>query len=166
MRGHFWHRVLNSLGPRIKPVLYRYWLIRRGMTLGVRIALFDDRGRICLVRHTYVPGWYFPGGGVEPGETAEQAVKKELREEANIDLDGPLELFGIFRNAKAFSRDHVVLFVRRGWCGEHKPRPSAEIAECGFFELERLPADTTRATRARLAEINGPKNTGISDGIW
>ena len=45
-------------------LLHVYFALSRGMTLGVRAACFDDAGRIFLVRHTYVPGWHMPGGGV------------------------------------------------------------------------------------------------------
>lgn len=62
-------------------LLHRVFKLTRGMTLGVRAACFDGEGRIFLVRHTYVPGWYMPGGGVERGETALDALRKELREE-------------------------------------------------------------------------------------
>jgi 8-oxo-dGTP pyrophosphatase MutT (NUDIX family) len=60
----------------IKPwqrMLSRFYLtvigIKRRMTLGVRVVLLDGN-RVFLIRHTYLPGWQFPGGGVEPGETA------------------------------------------------------------------------------------------------
>ena len=57
-------------------LLHVYFAVSRGMTLGVRAACFDEAGRIFLVRHTYVPGWHLPGGGVERGETALDALVK------------------------------------------------------------------------------------------
>ena len=65
----------------------------------------------CLVKHTYVPGWYLPGGGVDPGETADAAMRRELAEEANIRVDGALELVGLYQNRELSDRDHVALFT-------------------------------------------------------
>ncbi|HZW47654.1 MAG TPA: DNA mismatch repair protein MutT, partial [Microvirga sp.] len=42
--------------------LHTYWRFARGMTLGVRAVVLDDRWRVFLIRHTYVPGWHLPGG--------------------------------------------------------------------------------------------------------
>ena len=86
---------------------------RRAMTIGVRAAAFDERGRVFLIRHSYVPGWYLPGGGVEPGETAEEALKRELMEEGGIEVDSAPDLFGIYLNRAVSARDHVVFFVCR-----------------------------------------------------
>ncbi len=144
---------LGLLGPRIKPALHPYWLLSRGLTLGVRCAAFDAEGRVCLVRHTYTPGWHFPGGGVEPGETAHAAVAKELREEAGVELTGPPSLFGVYANARASRRDHVILFVAKSWNQGEISLPNREIAEAGMFGVSDLPADTSDATRRRLGEI-------------
>jgi ADP-ribose pyrophosphatase YjhB (NUDIX family) len=60
------------------------------MTLGVRVAVIDPEQGVLLVRHGYVSGWYLPGGGVEPGETAAEALAREAREEAAVEfLDPP-----------------------------------------------------------------------------
>ena len=60
----------------VKRVLHGYFALSRGMTMGVRAACFDEAGRIFLVRHSYVPGWHLPGGGIERGETALEALAK------------------------------------------------------------------------------------------
>ena len=86
---------------------------RRGMTLGVRAAVFDETGGILLVRHSYVPGWYMPGGGVERGETMRVSLERELIEEAGVALTAPPALFGIYWNNRASPRDHVGQRVER-----------------------------------------------------
>ena len=132
--------------------LHLYWRLARGLTLGVRGAAIDG-DRVFLVRHTYTAGWHMPGGGVEVGETAVEALGRELREEAEIELSGPPELHGVFFNGGASRRDHVLVFVTRDFRVLAPKGPDREIAEAGFFPLDRLPDGTTRATRARLSEI-------------
>ena len=131
------------------------FLLTRPMTLGVRAAALDAQGRVFLVRHTYVPGWYLPGGGVERGETVEEALTRELDEEGNIAMTAPPELFGVYFNRRSSPRDHVVLYVVRAFRQSGPRGPDRELAETGFFPLDALPEDTTAATRARLAEIAG-----------
>jgi ADP-ribose pyrophosphatase YjhB (NUDIX family) len=123
------------------------------MTLGVRGVVLDDRNQVFLIRHTYVPGWHLPGGGVETGETALDALGRELREEACITIDETPRLFGVFFNNRISRRDHVLVYVIRRFTVLEVKRPDREIAEAGFFPLDRLPDGTTGATRNRLAEI-------------
>lgn len=125
----------------------------RALTLGVRAAVLDRDGRVVLVRHTYTPGWHLPGGGVEVGEAARDALARELREEADIELDGEPVLHGIYWNRHASRRDHVLVYVVRDFRVLGPKRPDSEIAEAGFFPLDDLPAGTTVATRERLREI-------------
>ncbi|ACA19328.1 NUDIX hydrolase [Methylobacterium sp. 4-46] len=130
------------------------WRVSRGMTLGVRGAAIDREGRVCLIRHTYLDGWHLPGGGVEPGETALDALAREFREEAEIEIDpGAARLHGVFFNSRVSRRDHVVLYVAPVFAVRGPKRPDREIAEAGFFPLGALPAGTSPATRARLDEI-------------
>jgi ADP-ribose pyrophosphatase YjhB (NUDIX family) len=133
--------------------LHTYWRFSRGLTLGVRGVVLDGQNRVFLIRHTYVPGWHLPGGGVETGETALEALGRELREEACIAMDEAPALAGVYFNRKISRRDHVLVYVIRRFTVLEVKQPDREIAEAGFFPLDRLPQETTRATRRRLAEI-------------
>jgi ADP-ribose pyrophosphatase YjhB (NUDIX family) len=143
----------TKLRPRVGRLMHLYWRFSRGLTLGVRAAAIDAGGRVFLVRHTYVPGWHLPGGGVEPGETAHEALARELREEARIEIAGEARLLGVYLNRHASDRDHVLVYVvRRFRVAEAKTR-DREIAEAGFFAADALPDGVTAGTRARLDEI-------------
>ncbi|KAB2685414.1 MULTISPECIES: NUDIX domain-containing protein [Brucella/Ochrobactrum group] len=134
-------------------IFHTYFLLRRPMTLGVRAIVFDEKANsVFLVRHTYVPGWQLPGGGVERGETFMETLEKELREECNIVLKGSPRLFALYKNAHASPRDHVALYVCRQFEQTEPRLPDREIAECGFFPLDNLPEGTTPSTKRRLQE--------------
>ncbi len=136
----------------IKRLISPFWVLARGTTLGVRAIVIDPDDRVLLVRHTYLPGWYLPGGGVDVGEPMVVAVRRELLEEANVVIDGEPELIGFYHNPKTSKRDHVGLYLCRNWHQEAPSGPNVEIAETGFFTMDDLPDETTSGTRARLAE--------------
>jgi ADP-ribose pyrophosphatase YjhB (NUDIX family) len=135
-------------------LFHLYFLLRRPMTLGVR-ALIHDRAAnsVFLIRHTYVPGWQLPGGGVELGETAAEALARELAEEGNIVLAGPPVLRSMHFNRQSSRRDHVGFYLVENFRQSAPKLPDREIAEAGFFPLERLPEETTPATLRRIAEV-------------
>jgi 8-oxo-dGTP pyrophosphatase MutT (NUDIX family) len=123
------------------------------MTLGVRAVVVDRDGRVFLVKHSYVAGWHLPGGGVEVGETLRISLARELLEEGGITAFGPAELHGVFFNARVSRRDHVAVYVLRDFRQEGVPHNPREIIGHGFFARDALPTDTTRGTRARIAEV-------------
>src|SRR6266545_5792058 len=97
----------RALEPALRRALHAYWRFARAMTLGVRALVIDDKGRVFLVKHSYVSGWHLPGGGVEAGETLVEAVARELQEEGHIDVTEPPMLHGMFFNDRDSRRDHV-----------------------------------------------------------
>jgi ADP-ribose pyrophosphatase YjhB (NUDIX family) len=120
------------------------------MTLGVRAVVLDGEGRVLLVEHTYMHGWHLPGGGVERGETAEEAVARELREEGGVRLTAPPRLVAIETDHVAFLGDHILLYRAGDW--QACPSDSAgEILSVGWFSPSDLPAGVTPKTVLRVA---------------
>ena len=132
--------------------LHPWFRLTRGSTLGVRAVVIDGEGSVLLVQHSYAPGWILPGGGVERGETAYDAVRRELHEEAGIVIEGEPVLHGIFANHRQFMGDHLACFLVRRYRQEAFVA-SSEIAAARFFAPAEFPAGTTGGTRRRVAEI-------------
>jgi 8-oxo-dGTP pyrophosphatase MutT (NUDIX family) len=140
------------LEPVLRPLMQAHWRRTRGMTLGVQGCAIRADGHVCLVRHTYRPGWHFPGGGVERGETLYQALVKEMREEAGIALAAPPRLVHLYSNDAKFRGDHIAFFVVEDWAA-CEPDPRDEIAEVIWAAPDDLPDDTSPAVHRRLAEV-------------
>jgi 8-oxo-dGTP pyrophosphatase MutT (NUDIX family) len=143
----------KRLEPQLRRVFHLYWRIARGMTLGVRGVVLDGGNKVFLVRHSYVAGWHLPGGGVEVGETFLEALRRELVEEGRIELTAEPALHGLFFNGHVSRRDHVAVYIVRQFRQDRPPEPNHEIVECGFYDADALPADTTQGTRLRIAEV-------------
>jgi 8-oxo-dGTP pyrophosphatase MutT (NUDIX family) len=147
------HKISRSPVTRLRIMLTRPFLrLSRGMTLGSRTAVIDGEGRFLLVKHTYTPGWIFPGGGVERGEDCEAAARREIEEEACVIAKGALQLVGIFNNDNEMRGDHLLFYVLREF--EHHPfKPTLEIADAQFFHPSELPQRMNGGSRRRIQEI-------------
>jgi 8-oxo-dGTP pyrophosphatase MutT (NUDIX family) len=152
----------SRLGRIVGSSIYAYQRVARltrvgrwPLTIGVRIVVRDKADQVLLVRHTYSPGWHFPGGAIDRRETAVDAAVRELREEALIEATTPPRLVGVYLSTVQKKSDHIVLYEAGEWRRiDGKTRP-LEIAETGFFPVRDLPKGTTGGTRRRLAELLG-----------
>lgn len=147
---------------RLVYLVYKvYCFFVRPLTLGVRVAILKD-GQVLLVRHTYVPGWYLPGGGVKRGETLEAAARREVREEVGAEL-GNISLVGAYSNFTEWKSDHNLLFVSTDFTRIEKH--DHEIAEIRTFPLDALPDDLWPGHRQRLGEYQS-NQAGPGFGEW
>ncbi|MEO9901442.1 MULTISPECIES: NUDIX domain-containing protein [Alphaproteobacteria] len=142
-------------------------LLRNPYCLGVRVLVRNTDGAVLLVRHSYLPGWYLPGGGVDKGETMATAAARELVEEVGIRCSAPPKLLGIYLNREAFGRDHIGFYEALSWVETADfMQPNTEILEARFFALDQLPEDATAATRRRLSELARGVLGVAGEGAW
>lgn len=134
-------------------LMQRYWRLTRALTMGAQGLVLDDRGRVLLVHHSYHPGWHFPGGGVEFGETLESTIVRELEEETGVIVEGQPRLFHVYAHFTSFPGDHIALFVIDKWRRARIPAANREIDAQDFYARDSLPDGVSAGTRQRLAEV-------------
>ena len=90
-----------------------------------------------MIRNTYgYKMWTFPGGGIGRGETAEQAIEREVMEEVGVKVQ-ELRKIGEFTIAE-YKRDNVTVFTARSENAQFKI-DEKEILEAGWFSPKNLP---------------------------
>lgn len=143
-----WKRLVE---PYSRPFFFAYSRTVRGKTLGVRGLVVDEKQRVLLVEHTYLEGWWLPGGGVDAGETAHDAVARELREEAGVNPLQVPQLLSVHSNESFFPGDHVLLFRVDAW-EEVAMTSHQEIKNVDFFPVDKLPDNINGGSLRRIQE--------------
>ncbi|QQT26611.1 NUDIX hydrolase [Sphingobacterium spiritivorum] len=79
--------------------------------------------------------WYLPGGKVDPGETAQQALIREIEEELNVSLDPDHIQYYKHIQAPAYGEDQLMMeqecFI---YHSDIHPKASQEIEEVSYFD--------------------------------
>lgn len=122
-----------------------------GSAPGVSAFIVDEDDRILLARRGVEPDkekWDSPGGFLEQGEDPIDGLRRELREEAGIELDvgrfvgGFADTYGVPPNER-----QVLNLVWEARIAEGEPRPSDDVSELRWFSKEELPSDAELAFR-------------------
>jgi 8-oxo-dGTP pyrophosphatase MutT (NUDIX family) len=142
---------------RRQPLLIDLSIIAKSLitpaVFGVRGIVEDGQGQVLLVRHSYISGWHFPGGGVDRGEPPEIAVVREMEEEVGLAESTAPAFIALYSQRVFWATNVVALYRLRNARIDFKP--NLEIREAQFFDPAHLPEGTTEATRRRLAELTG-----------
>ena len=154
----WYHRVAGT-------AVRTYRRMRGARTLGVRGLVLDRDDRVALVLHTYLDGWYLPGGGVQRRESYDRALARELGEEIGLDAFRIERVLGVYHDTVTLKDDHVVAYVVQvdGPAPPIKTADPFEIQAVEWFALDNLPADLSPATARRIAEFRAGITGG---GAW
>lgn len=112
------------------------------MAVAAMAILYNEEKGMLLEKRTDTGEWCTPGGAIELGESLEDALKREIKEETNLDFATP-KLFDIKANVHMVypNKDEVyytdVVYVINEFLGDLKP--DGESTELRFFDLDNLP---------------------------
>lgn len=139
-------------------ILHFFFTLNRGVLLGARIQVETENGEVLLVRHTYIGGWHFPGGGIEVGESPSEAAKRELYEEVGIRTLTDFHLKGVYIDRRYTNKDYILLFSART---EDKPRikNKLEIADAKFYSYDDLPQNIDLGTQFCIEDFSYDSKT-------
>jgi ADP-ribose pyrophosphatase YjhB (NUDIX family) len=139
--------------------------------VGVGAVIEDDKGRILLVKHVPERGgfwqgkWICPGGGLERGEKIEEGIKREVKEETNleIELTTPLIPFDRIVKGEGQIKLHVIYidYLAKLIGGELKP--ASDVGEAIWVLKEELPRiwEELHDDTQRLFQIAFPNFEGL-----
>jgi 8-oxo-dGTP diphosphatase len=101
--------------------------------------LIED-GKILLIKRAAEPfkgEWALPGGRIDEGETAEQCLIREMKEETDLEVE-PIKLIGIYSDPARDPRGVIAAaYLIRRLSGE--PKGGDDAGEARWFDLGELP---------------------------
>lgn len=124
------------------------------------VVIVNQQGQILLVKYQD-HSWGIPGGLMELGESAEECIKREVKEEIHLEL-GSLQLFGVFSGKELYTKlrnGHEYYNVIIGYiCSEYEGEiipDGQEVLEASFFNVFDVPESTQLFIKEKLKQL-GP----------
>ncbi|GAC1401217.1 MAG: hypothetical protein NVS4B12_10960 [Ktedonobacteraceae bacterium] len=119
----------------------------RQFRIGVYALIFREQ-EILLALRRDIDWWNLPGGGLEIGETVEEGVCREVREETGLVVEVD-HLVGVY--SKPQKQEIVLTFLCRTLGGTLTS--TEESRECRYFSPEAMPANTLPKHRQRVMDV-------------
>src|SRR5256886_17637247 len=110
-------------------------------------ALIFDEGRVLLAHRRDIDWWNLPGGGMEVGETVDEALRREVAEETGLEVEVE-QLVGVYSKPQ---KQEVVLTFHCHITGGTL-QPTEEMSESRFFPPHAIPANTLPKHRQRIGD--------------
>ena len=125
----------------------------------VDVVIEVDAG-IVLIRRRHPPeGWAIPGGFIDAGESAEEAARREMREETSLDVE-LVALLGVYSDPRRDPRGHTISAVYVGRA-QGQPRADDDAADVGVFSETNLPQPLAFDHARILADYFHYRRTGF-----
>jgi mutator protein MutT len=131
---------------------------RRGPIVAAGAVVVDAEGRVLLIRRGHAPSvgeWTLPGGRVEPGETPEDAVVRELREETSLDgrVSASLGVVTLAREGAAYAIHEYLVHVDAPGSARADDAADARWVAPGDLEGLGVRDDAIAVIRRGLAKV-------------
>ena len=137
---------------------------------GTGAVIFDDEGNVLLEKRADNGFWGLPGGGMNPGESVEEAAVREVLEETGLSVT-VRRLVGIYSDPTRYSivvypGDHAVQHVTALFECVRKSgelRISNESTDLRYFNAQALPENTLPAHRSARRRRRGPSGRAVRE---
>ena len=123
------------------------------------VVLFDEGGKILLEERSDDGYFDFPGGSIDPKESAEEAAARELYEETGLIAD-ELELFKVYSGEithyiypngdEIYGVDLIYLCYK--WHGELLPQLE-EVKKLDFYSIDNLPNKMSKRNKQIILDL-------------
>jgi mutator protein MutT len=111
----------------------------------VAAVIRDEQGRVLLQEKSAWEGWSLPAGAIEPGETPEQALRREVREETGLTVE-PREILGVlggidfrYKYANGDLVEYTVVLYRCDVLAKSTTSLDTETQSLRYFGAAELP---------------------------
>lgn len=116
------------------------------ISVGLTAIIINEHNEVLLEQRSDTGTWCLPGGSIDIGETVEEGLRREIKEETGLNL-GPLQLFAIVSGEKQkfhYPNGDITYYVDLYFLTRITgalPRKDSESLQLVFFPLNRLPSE-------------------------